>query len=291
MGMNNNYPKNKIMKENEIVIYQPNNSTPLKVRIENETVWLTQQQLADLFQSSRTNIVEHIKHIYEEGELDVNATCRKIRQVQNEGNRSVTRELPFYNLDLIISLGYRIKSHIATRFRQWATSVLKEYMLRGYAINQRIERLEYRVFEHDKQIETLVREALPPKQGIFYDGQVFDAYTFVSNLIKSAKKSIVLIDNYIDENVLLLLSKRANDVSLVIYTQNYSQQLKLDLEKHNAQYPAITIHPFSRSHDRFLIIDDDTYHIGASLKDLGKKWFAFSKMELKISCDQLFSQR
>ncbi|GHT01673.1 DNA-binding protein [Bacteroidia bacterium] len=184
----------------------------------------------------------------------------------------------YYNLDVIISVGYRVKSKRGVQFRQWATGVLKEYILKGYAVNQRFEHIEQRVTETEKKIDFFVRTALPPVEGIFYDGQIFDAYKFASDLIKSANNSIVLIDNYIDESVLMLLSKRITSVSATIYTAQMTNQLKLDIEKYNAQYPVINIEFFKRSHDRFLLIDNEVYHIGASLKDLGKRWFAFTKM-------------
>jgi len=279
-----NESKEKAMenKTGEIIIYQTENGvTQIDVRIEDETVWLTQQQMAELFQTARSNIVEHIKHIYEEGELDVNSTCRKFRQVQKEGNRNITREIPFYNLDMIISLGYRVKSMIATRFRRWANSVLKEYLLKGYAVNQRFERLEQRVSLTEEKIEFFVRTSLPPVEGVFFDGQIYDAYELAGRLVKSAHRRIILIDNYIDESVLTLLDKREAGVAAEIYTHQPNAQLKLDIERHNSQYAPIPVHVLTRSHDRFLCIDDMVYHIGASLKDLGKKWFAFSRMEIK----------
>ena len=258
----------------EVVIYQPDNSIHLEVLTDQETVWLTQAQLSMLFQRDQSVISRHLNNIFKEGELDEKSNMQ-ILHITN-----IDRPTSFYNLDVIISVGYRVKSHQGVLFRQWATRVLKEYILKGYVINQRIERLEYQVFEHGKQIETLVQQALPPVEGIFYDGQIFDAYAFVSDLIKSAKKSIILIDNYVDESVLLLLSKRNKNVSAKILTSNFNQVLKQDLSKHNSQYAPIKIEKFTKSHDRFLFIDSDIYHIGASLKDLGKKWFAFSKMKL-----------
>ncbi|KAA6323968.1 hypothetical protein EZS27_026648 [termite gut metagenome] len=264
--------------KNEIVLYQPDNSIRLEVRVEDETVWLTQAQLVELYQSSKSNISEHIKHVLEEGELDKDSVVRNFRTTASDGK---TYGTTYYNLDMIISLGYRIKSRIATKFRIWATQTLKEFLLKGYAINQRFERIEQRVTETEKKIDFFVRTALPPIEGIFYDGQIFDAYKFASDLIKSAKKTIILIDNYIDESVLMLLSKRANEVDATIYTMQISDRLKLDLQKYNAQYPPVTLNTWNRSHDRFLFIDADAYHIGASLKDLGKKMFAFSKMEWK----------
>ena len=189
----------------------------------------------------------------------------------------------FYNLDVIISVGYRVKSKRGTQFRIWANKILKDYLLKGYSINKRIENIEAKIIEHDQKIDFFVKTSLPPVEGIFFDGQLFDAYKFAADLIKSAHKSIILIDNYIDESVLMLLTKRHFQVTATIYTAQISKQLTLDLQHHNAQYEPIVIKQFKQSHDRFLLIDDkDIYHIGASLKDLGKKWFAFSKMHLDI---------
>jgi hypothetical protein len=263
----------------EIILYQPDDSLKLEVRVEDETVWLTQTQMAELFQTTVPNINLHLKNIFEEGELEHITTIKDSLIVRKEGKRQVQRNISLYNLDVIISIGYRIKSRPATLFRIWATKTLKEYILKGYAIHQRFERIEHRVTETEKKIDFFVKTSLPPQEGIFFDGQIFDAYTFVADLIKSAQKSIVLIDNYINESVLLLLSKRTKSVNATIHT-TVSSQLQLDLQKHNAQYPPINIISFTRSHDRFLFIDNDVYHIGASLKDLGKKWFAFSKMGL-----------
>ena len=266
--------------ENEIVLYQPNEEVKLEVRLEEETVWLNQQQMAILFNATKQNISLHINNIYKEGELLRDATVKEYLTVQQEGSRQITRRVLFYNLDVIISVGYRVKSIRGTQFRQWANRVLKDYLLRGYSINSRIERLENRMAQTEEKIDFFVRTSLPPVQGIFYDGQVFDAYTFTSNLIRSAKKSIVLIDNYIDDTVLLLLDKRQTGVQATIYTKSVDAKLKLDIDRHNKQYKPIEIRKFDRSHDRFLMIDHEVYHIGASLKDLGRKWFAFCKMEV-----------
>lgn len=271
--------------KSQIIIYQTDEqSTRLEVRLDEETIWLTQAQIVILFDSSKANISEHIKHIFQSGELDEQATVRDFRTVQIEGKRKVSRDITHYNLDVIISVGYRVNSIRGTQFRIWANKVLKDYLLKGYAINQRFERIENdvhylkdKVQEFDLQIKT----SLPPNEGIFFDGQVFDAYVFVSDLIKSAKKSVVLIDNYVDESVLSLLTKRNKGVTATIYTSKLTRQFELDLKKHNEQYPAISVETFTKSHDRFLVIDRKAvYHIGASLKDLGKKWFAFSKMEM-----------
>ncbi|MCL2027945.1 MAG: virulence RhuM family protein [Bacteroidales bacterium] len=263
------------MEKNQIAIYQSDDSVQLEVRMENETIWLTQAQIAELFGTKRQAITKHLKNIFESGELQALSVSSILELTANDGK---TYQTKFYSLDAILSVGYRVNSKQATQFRIWATRVLKDYLIKGYAVNQRFERLEYRMFENETKIDFFVKAALPPVEGIFYDGQVFDAYAFVSDLIKSAKKSIILIDNYVDESVLLLLSKRKAGVTATLYTATISPQLQLDLQRHNAQYPPITIHTFDRSHDRFLLIDNDTYHIGASLKDLGKKWFAFSKI-------------
>ena len=276
----------------EIVMYQPDETIRLEVRVENETVWLTQQQIADLFQSSRTNVVEHVMHIYEDEELEESSTCRKFRQVRKEGKRTVSRVVPMYNLDMIISVGYRVNSKRGVKFRQWANRILKEYMLNGYSVNRRFETIEQRLTAAEDKIDFFVRSSLPPVEGIFFDGQIFDAYVQIVSLIKQAKQSIILIDNYIDETTLTMLSKRDANVSATIYTSKLSQnmrQLKLDIERHNQQYPPIIINVCQHNHDRFLIIDDVVYIFGASLKDAGKKLFAYIKMQ-ETSADELLSR-
>jgi hypothetical protein len=266
----------------EIIVYQPDDlSVSIEVRIEEDTVWLTQAQMSDLFQTTRNNITLHISNIFKEKELDKISVCKESLLTAADGKKYKTK---IYNLDVILSVGYRVKSVRGTQFRIWANKVLKDYLLKGYAVNQRFEKIERdvnylknKVDEFDFQIRT----SLPPNEGIFFDGQVFDAYFFVSNLVKSATKSIILIDNYIDESVLEMFSKREKKVSATIFTSNLTKQLQLDLKKFNEQYPPIQIKSFDKSHDRFLIIDEESvYHIGASLKDLGKKWFAFSKIKL-----------
>lgn len=270
--------ENNMQPDGEIILYQPNNDIRLEVRIAEETVWLSQSQMAMLFQTTSQNITIHLRNLYKEGELDMISTCKQSLQVQKEGSRLVRRKQKIYNLDVIISVGYRVKSIHGTRFRQWATGVLKDYLLKGYSINNRLERLEQRVSKTEEKIDFFVRTSLPPQQGIFFDGQVFDAYQFVSDLVRKARKSIVLIDNYVDDTVLTILDKRNEGVSATIYTQHISKQLQLDIERHNAQFPAINLIPFNKAHDRFLLIDHEVYHIGASIKDLGKKWFAFTLM-------------
>lgn len=267
------------MGKGEIILYQPNESIKLEVRLEEENVWLTQNQIAELFGTEVPAISKHIRNIYQSEELNRTTTLSKMEIVRQEGTRLVKRNLDFYNLDMILSIGYRVNSKNATRFRQWANDVLKEYLLKGYSINYRLQALEQTVAEHSQKINFFIRTALPPVEGVFYDGQIFDAYKFATDLIKSANHSLVLIDNYVDETTLLMLSKRKEGVNVTIYTQRINPQLQLDLEKHNAQYPAIDIRTYKRSHDRFLLIDGlEVYHIGASLKDLGKKMFAFSKL-------------
>ena len=269
------------MEQGEIILYQPDEAVKLEVRLEDETVWLTQAQLVELFQSSKANISEHIKNIYEQGELEENSTVRDFRTVRQEGKRQVVRNISYYNLDAIISIGFRVNSKRGILFRQWANKVLKDYLLKGYSINRRLSELEQTVSEHSKKIDFFVRTSLPPVEGIFFDGQIFDAYKFASDLIKSARQSLVLIDNYVDENVLLMLSKRQPGVTATIYTQRITPQFRLDLDRHNDQYPPVDVRTCKFSHDRFLIVDEtDVYHIGASLKDLGKKMFAFSKLDI-----------
>ena len=268
------------MEQGEIILYQPDEAIRLEVRMENETVWLTQEQIANLFGTKRPAITKHLNNIYNSGELDVDSTCSILEHMGNDGKQKYTTK--YYNLDAILSVGYRVNSRNATLFRRWASSVLKEYLLKGYSINQRLSELEKTVALHSEKIDFFVRTSLPPVEGIFYDGQIFDAYKFASDLIRSARKSLLLIDNYVDDSVLLMLSKRNPGVTATVYTQKITPQLQLDLDKHNDQYPPINIRTYRNSHDRFLIVDDkEVYHIGASLKDLGKKMFAFSKLKIE----------
>lgn len=264
-------------EKNEIILYQLDEAVKLEVRIEGETVWLNRQQLSILFGRDVKTIGKHINNALNE-ELSGFATVANFATVQKEGNRLITRNIEYYNLDMILSVGYRVKSSRGVEFRRWANSVLREHLLRGYSINQRFERLEQRVAETENKIEFFVRTSLPPVEGIFYDGQIFDAYKFVNDLIRSAKQRVVLIDNYIDDSVFAMLDKRADNIKAYIYTKEISNRLKIDIDKHNSQYKKIDVRVFKNSHDRFLIIDNDVYHIGASIKDLGKRWFAFSKM-------------
>ena len=277
--------------QGEIILYQPNEEIRLEVRLENETVWLTQAQIAHLFGTGRQAISKHLKNIFTCGELEEDSVCSILELTASDGK---TYKNKVYNLDAILSVGYRVNSLNATLFRKWANKVLKEYLLKGYSINQRLtdieQRIDNKLFQHEQRIGTVeqkldffVRTSLPPIEGIFFNGQIFDAYKWVSDLIRSAKQSLILIDNYIDESVLLLLSKRDTTVTATIYTRKINNLLRLDLERHNAQYPPIDVQIKQDIHDRFLIIDShDIYHIGASLKDLGKKLFAFSKLQLPV---------
>jgi len=289
---------NNPIDKGEIIIYQPDNeSAMLEVRIEDETVWLTQSQMSELFQTTRNNITLHITNIFKEEELEEEAVCKDSLLTAKDGKKYNTK---LYCLDVIISVGYRVKSLRGTQFRIWANRILKNYLLKGYVIHQQFEHIENKLkqhdktlLEHDQKFDLLIKTNLPATEGIFFEGQIFDAYQFASDIIKSATKTIVLIDNYVDDSVLTLLSKRNSEVAATIYTASISKQLKLDLKRFNAQYPTVEVKTFTKSHDRFLIIDHVTvYHIGASLKDLGKKWFAFSKIELdameminKLTCD------
>lgn len=275
------------METNEIVLYQPNETMKLEVRLENETVWLTQQQIADLFGTKRPAITKHLSNIFKSGELEEESTCSILEHMAADGSRTYSTK--YYNLDVILSVGYRVNSVNATMFRRWANQVLKEYLLRGYSVNQRLmqieDRIDRRLSEHDRhllmldeKVDFFVRTSLPPKEGILFQGQIFDAHVIISKLVESANTRIVLIDNYVDATVLSQLDKRKPGVKATIYTQEIKPILRQDLRRHNQQYPEITIRVYHGAHDRFLIIDEKVYHIGASLKDLGKKLFAFSEM-------------
>ena len=283
-------------QKGEIVMYQPDETIRLEVRMGEETVWLSQQQMADLFNKDRTVIGRHIRNIYKEEELEEGITCAKFAHMGKEGDQPY--EYTAYNLDVIISVGYRVKSKRGTKFRQWANKILKEYLLKGYVIDSRMRSLEQQVSEQgmkildlQNKVDFFVRSSLPPVEGIFYDGQIFDAYVQITNLIKQAKQSIVLVDNYIDESTLTVLSKRDPNVTATIYTRQLNQQQQLDVQRHNQQYPPIIINTCQRNHDRFLIIDDVVYLFGASLKDAGKKLFAYIKMQETSATDLLSNIR
>jgi len=270
------------MSQGEIVLYKSLDNTEfqIEVKVEDETVWLNRHQMALLFNRDIKTIGKHISNALKE-ELHSLSVVANFATTASDGK---TYQVEHFNLDMIISVGYRVKSQTGIQFRIWANQILKDFLLKGYAINQRVDRIEQKLLEHDQKFDLLIKTNLPPNEGIFYDGQIYDAWTFVSDIVKHATKSIILIDNYIDDSVLTLLSKRKANVSTTIFTAQISKQLELDIKRFNSQYPKIEIILFNKSHDRFLIIDRKTvYHIGASLKDLGKKWFAFSKIQLDIN--------
>ena len=293
--------------QGEVIFYQPDNTMRLEVRLEDETVWLTQQQMVTLFQSSKANVSEHIRNIYDQGELEQEATVRNFRTVRKEGNRMVNRTLTYYNLDTIISVGFRVNTKRGIMFRQWANRTLKEYLLRGYAFhqqmiamqrqidvrleeqNERLSAVENHLHEHDQKFDMIVKTPELPNEGVFFDGQIFDAFKLVMQLIKSAEHRIILIDNYINEEILTMFDQRANGVTACIYTARIDSTMQLAIQRHDAQYDPIPVNVFRMSHDRWLIIDDKVYHFGASLKDLGKKWFGVSLYQ-DITPEELLSK-
>ena len=277
------------MSENQIVVYQPNETMRLDVRLEDETVWLTQEQIASLFGTKRPAITKHLSNIYKSGELEREGTCSILEHMGNDGKQ--TYRTMFYNLDAILSVGYRVNSRYATLFRRWATQVLKAYLLKGYVLNARLNQLEdkvdRRLAKHDQQIVELtekvdffVQTSQPPVRGVFYSGQVFDAHVFAAKFILSAKKSILLIDSWVDVMTLELLAKKAKGVTVEIVTSRRGNKISTsDAAKFNTQHGGLTITVSKNFHDRFLVIDDRTlYLVGASLKDLGWKCFAFTEL-------------
>ena len=293
--------------QGEVIFYQPDNTMRLEVRLEDETVWLTQQQMVTLFQSSKANVSEHIRNIYDQGELEQEATVRNFRTVRKEGNRMVNRTLTYYNLDTIISVGFRVNTKRGIMFRQWANRTLKEYLLRGYAFhqqmiamqrqidvrleeqNERLSAVENHLHEHDQKFDMIVKTPELPNEGVFFDGQIFDAFKLVMQLIKSAEHRIILIDNYINEEILTMFDQRANGVTACIYTARIDSAMQLAIQRHDAQYDPIPVNVFRMSHDRWLIIDDKVYHFGASLKDLGYEWFGVSLYQ-DITPEELLSK-
>ena len=257
----------------DIIIYQPDDNTRLEVKLSDETVWLTQQQIAELYGTMRQAITKHIKNIYNSEELAKDATCSILELVRQEGNRMVRRGVEYYNLDVIISIGYRVNTKRGIAFRQWANRVLKEHLLRGYSVSHhlvamqqqmdaRFSTLEQEVTKHGEQIEFLVRKQQDSTEEVFPAGCVFDAWSYVSGLIRQAQKRIILIDNYCDDRVLKLLSKRNKGVVATIRSR-YTLQFRTDIEKHNKQYPPVEYVQLSqKNHDRFLIIDDSVYLLG-----------------------------
>ncbi|UUV20178.1 virulence RhuM family protein [Paenimyroides aestuarii] len=275
--------------KDEIILYRPDElAEHIEVRIDEktETIWLTQQQIADLFGTQRPAITKHLGNIFKSGELKENVVSSILEHTTPHGaikGKTQNVKVKYYNIDAVLSVGYRVNSVRATQFRIWANRVLKDYLLKGYAINNRMNRIEDKVDSLSNKINEIdlqINTHLIPNQGVFFDGQVFDAYELASKIIRSAKKNIVLIDNYIDESTLTHLSKKTKAVKVLLLTKTISKQLTLDVKKANEQYSNFELKTFTKSHDRFLIIDHtDVYHLGASLKDLGKKWFAFSKMD------------
>ena len=280
--MDNNITEDLPEPKNEIVVYQPDETIRLAVRLENETVWLTQSQLCELFQRDVSVISRHIKNIFSEGELDKESNLHYLQIATSD------RPVALYSLDVIISVGYRVKSVIGTRFRQWANRILKEYVLRGYAVNERIVRLEQKVLKHEEQINLVLQTALPPIQGVFYDGQLWDARALVLQLVASAKRSLILIDNWAAPETLDLLAKKGKGVKVTVFTSEHYDKKHAphhkispsDITTFNTQYPKLAVRYSEAFHDRFLVIDDkELYLIGASLKDLGRKCFAFMKLD------------
>ena len=284
----------KPTQENEIIIYQPDETLRLDVRVDNDTVWLNRNQIAELFGRDVKTIGKHVANALKE-ELAGIPVVAKFAITATDGK---TYQVEHYNLEMITSIGYRVKSARGVRFRAWANKVLKEYLLRGYAVNQRLMQLEDRIDRHfseydrhflqlDEKVDFFVRSSIQPKEGIFFNGQIFDAYAFVAKLIRKAESRIVVIDSYVDDSVLVQLSKRNPGVTVDIYDGKISEQLRQDVARHNAQYPGVTLHAYNKAHDRFLIIDEEVYHIGHSLKDLGKKLFAFSRIEILTGSELL----
>ena len=273
--------------EKSVIIYRSSDgAVQLEVILYNETLWLDVFQMSQLFDRDEKTVRKHINKALAE-ELNDEVVVAKFATTTKHGaieGKKQTHDVSFYNLYMIFSVGYRVKSQRGIDFRKWANMVLKNYVLHGYAINNRLDRLEVKVFkleEKTTEIETEIKGQLPPHEGIFYNDQIFDAYSFISDLIRMAKKEIILIDNYIDDSVLKILNKRVDNVSATIYTSHISENLKLDLDKHNSQYQPINIERFNKSHDRFLIIDDEVYLIGGSIKDLGKKVSTFIKLSIQ----------
>lgn len=273
--------------KNELILYQDkDHASRIEVRVDDETVWLNKEQMSSLFGRDRTVISRHIRNIFKEGELQKEVVCAFFAHTTHHGaisGKTQTKNVEYFNLDVIISVGYRVKSKQGTRFRIWANKIIKDHLLKGYSLNNRMNRIEDKVDSLADKVDSIdvqINASLPPNQDIFFNGQIFDAYKFVSDLIRTAKKSIVLIDNYIDDSVLTHFTMRKKNVSFTILTKKISKKLTLDIEKHNQQYPPVEVIKFTDAHDRFLIIDQKrVYLFGASLKDLGKKWFAVSLLD------------
>ncbi|MBR4558106.1 MAG: virulence RhuM family protein [Fibrobacter sp.] len=275
-------------EKNEIIVYQPEGGEfHIEVRVDQDTVWLTQAQMAELFNTDRTSINRHIRNIFQTQELYENSTCAKIAQVRLEGGRSIKRVVPYYNLDMIISVGYRVNSISGTRFRQWANSVLKEHMLKGFSVNQRLvahenrlENIDSRVIYLEKQVDFFVKANLPPKEGFLQAKAFWNGYEFAVQLVRSAKQEIVIIDPFADDTALSLMPKRNPGVNAIIYSARINQTMKAECERLNRQCPPVELRTMREVHDRFIVVDEAVYHIGASIKDLGGKLTAFSVLSL-----------
>ncbi|XPV67442.1 MAG: RhuM family protein [Halarcobacter sp.] len=271
----------------DIVVYK-NGEIELKISANKDTIWASINDIAKVFDIDRSVVSKHIKNIFKDNELDEKVVCANFAHTTKHGslsNKTQTRDIKYYNLDIVLAVGYRTSSNKAIHFRKWATSVLKEYIKNGYAINtHKITEQRLTILEHDlANIKSHIKNnTIEIKHGIFFNGQIFDAHILLSDLIKSAKVSIILIDNYIDESILSLFSKNKN-VKFIIYTQNISKRLQLDIEKYNKQYNNLEVKITKRFHDRFLICDETIYHFGASFKDLGNKIFAVNKMNILVN--------
>ena len=268
-------------EKNEIIVYQPEGGEfHIEVRVENETVWLTQAQMAELFNSTRNNITLHIKNIFQEHELDANSVCKESLLTAGDGKKYKTK---IYNLDVIISVGYRVKSIQGTRFRQWALQVLKEHMLKGFSVNQRLvshenrlENLDSRVICLEKQVDFFVKTNLPPSEGLLPAHAHWSGYELAVQLVRSAKKELIIIDPFANDMVLSLMAKRAEGVNATIYSSHITRAMREEEARLNRQFPTVHLENMREVHDRFVIVDDVVYHVGASFKDLGNQMTAFS---------------
>ncbi len=278
-------PLSHSTQDNEIILYQPDATLKLEVRLEEDTVWLNRHQIATLFSRDVKTIGKHIANALKE-ELEGSPVVAKFATTASDGK---VYQMEYYNIEMITSIGYRVKSKRGVLFRQWANKILRDYLMKGYAVSQRFERLEYRMTQTEQKIDLILNTSLPPREGIFFDGQIFDAYSLICDLVRIAQHRIIIIDNYIDDTVFKLLDKRKPGVVATIFTSTLSRTLQQDLIRHNSQYSPIEIKTYRKAHDRFMIVDDSVYHVGASFKDLGKKLFAFSKMEV-ITAEELLQR-
>ena len=276
----------------EIILYQPNESLRLEVQIENDTVWLTQQQMAELFGVKQPAVSKHLNNIFKEGELDKASVHSILEYTAADGKSYKTQ---FYSLDAILSVGYRVNSKNATKFRQWANKILKDYLLRGYSVNRQLVELqgytdnrflqiEKRLDEHQQQIDFFVRTNIPPHEGCVFEGHLLEGREVAEMIIKSAKHEVILIDPYIGSDTLHILEARQKNVSATIYTEKVNNNILTLQHNHETEYGKcrrINIFQYKTNfHDRFLIIDETVYHFGASIKDLGKRLFAFDVIHL-----------